>query len=631
MPTTSPYHVLVTDLPYTRSGGLAWQQEQILLLDHDSSTHYFTSVLIAVLYASSVTAAPVRSGRRHGTHNRRQLPSGLSLETYHPASTFETFGAGVDHPLRKRDGASLKDASVAYVQDKLNLPADTVAWQSGFTAANARYAYVKQSQDGIFFANAVANVAFNSEDNVVAFGSSFVTPKSVASSTPSVDLADAVAMAEKMLDGSNAGLPDSEIKYFAKEDGSAALVYSLQVKNEETGTWFEALVDAHSKEMVSVVDYVAQATYRVLPIEKKIQTEGFETLVNPEDLTASPNGWHFTGAADSTDTSGNNVISFKGTPADTTKETSAGPTFDFTEDPTVDPTEGANIDAARVNTFYLLNTVHDIASRYGFTEDAFNFQFNNLGKGGAAADPVLVSVQDASGTNNANFATPPDGQSGQMRMFLFDATVPRRDGALENDVVVHEAMHGITNRLTGGGTATCLQTLEAGGLGEGWSDALAEWTEQKSATIEDYVLGTFVSNTANIRTKPYSTDKAVNPLTYADVGINNEVHNIGEVWANMLHNVYAALVGELGFNADAATNPDGTEGNVVFMHLMIDALALQPCNPTFITARDAWLQADKNRFNGANTCTVIKAFASRGLGINAVPFVDDATVPPECQ
>jgi hypothetical protein len=69
-------------------------------------------------------------------------------------------------------------------------------------------------------------------------------------------------MAEKMLDGSNAGLPDSEIKYFAKEDGSAALVYSLQVKNEETGTWFEALVDAHSKEMVSVVDYVAQATVR---------------------------------------------------------------------------------------------------------------------------------------------------------------------------------------------------------------------------------------------------------------------------------------------------------------------------------------------------------------------------------
>ena len=52
---------------------------------------------------------------------------------------------------------------------------------------------------------------------------------------------------------------------------------------------------------------------------------------------------------------------------------------------------------------------------------------------------------------------------------------PRRDGAMENDIVVHEMTHGITNRMTGGGTGRCLQTLEAGGLGEGWSDAMAEY------------------------------------------------------------------------------------------------------------------------------------------------------------
>jgi len=50
---------------------------------------------------------------------------------------------------------------------------------------------------------------------------------------------------------------------------------------------------------------------------------------------------------------------------------------------------------------------------------------------------------------------------------------PNRDGTMENDVVVHEMTHGITNRLTGGGTGRCLQTLEAGGLGEGWGDAMA--------------------------------------------------------------------------------------------------------------------------------------------------------------
>lgn len=56
--------------------------------------------------------------------------------------------------------------------------------------------------------------------------------------------------------------------------------------------------------------------------------------------------------------------------------------------------------------------------------------------------------------------------------------------------------------------------------------------------------------------------------------------DIGEVWANMLHQVYAALVAEHGFSATARTDPTGTEGNVVYLHLFIDALALQPCNPT---------------------------------------------------
>lgn len=37
-------------------------------------------------------------------------------------------------------------------------------------------------------------------------------------------------------------------------------------------------------------------------------------------------------------------------------------------------------------------------------------------------------------------------------------------------------------------------------------------------------------------------------------------------------------------------------------HLFIDQLALQPCNPTFLQARDAWIQADVNRFAGANEC-----------------------------
>lgn len=49
-----------------------------------------------------------------------------------------------------------------------------------------------------------------------------------------------------------------------------------------------------------------------------------------------------------------------------------------------------------------------------------------------------------------------------------------------------------------------------------------------------------------------------------------------------------------------------------------------------LTGRDAIIQADANRYNGANKCLLWKAFASRGLGVNAKNQVDDATLPSGC-
>jgi extracellular elastinolytic metalloproteinase len=46
---------------------------------------------------------------------------------------------------------------------------------------------------------------------------------------------------------------------------------------------------------------------------------------------------------------------------------------------------------------------------------------------------------------------------------------------------------------TGGGSGSCLQTTEAGGMGEGWSDVMAFWTEQTSSTVADYVMGQYVT------------------------------------------------------------------------------------------------------------------------------------------
>ncbi|KAF8638762.1 hypothetical protein AX17_001978, partial [Amanita inopinata Kibby_2008] len=551
---------------------------------------------------------------------------GFSLEIYHPPSTFEPFGEGIDHPLSRSPVFSLSDSAKSFAAFHLGIPGSTIAFKSGFIGEVVSNAYLRQKHDGILFANTAANVAFNKVHKVVSFGHSFVKPTKIASSKPTVSLEDAIASAEKALDGKYNTHP-AALEFLVLEDLSVALTRVIQIQNERSGTWYEAFVDAHSGKVLSVTDFVAKASYLVLPVTKQTIPEGFQDLTDPQDTSSSPLGWHDTGFGPRT---GNNVITYKSTLSDTSQESSAG-NFSYVQDPNQEPTVSANVDAARVNTFYIVNPIHDLTYRYGFTETAFNFQQNNFGKGGLENDGITASIQDSGGHNSADFFSPPDGQSGHMRMFLWTYTNPGRDGALENDIVVHEYTHGVTNRLASGGTGRCLQTIESAGLGEGWSDAMADWTQKTSSAVPDYVLGQYVMNTpAGKRKHPYSTSSTVNPLTYENLQTLNNEHDIGQVWANILHNVYAALVGVHGWSQIAMTNPSGTEGNIVHLHLFIDALSLQPCNPTFIDARNAWIQADANRYASANYCTLWRVFASRGLGVNAADHKNDFSVPPGC-
>ena len=54
----------------------------------------------------------------------------------------------------------------------------------------------------------------------------------------------------------------TKIEYFAKKDGSAVLVHTIQVQDEEKGIWSEVYVDAHSGDIVSSTDFVAEAAVR---------------------------------------------------------------------------------------------------------------------------------------------------------------------------------------------------------------------------------------------------------------------------------------------------------------------------------------------------------------------------------
>ena len=281
-------------------------------------------------------------------------------------------------------------------------------------------------------------------------------------------------------------------------------------------------------------DWVDHATYNVLAApNESVQDGGFSVLTNPNDTTASPFGWHDTNGvvgAEFLDTRGNNVDSHLdrdgNDAADPGSRPNGGAALNFTgnafdptkqpyDTPAIDPSNlNRNDEAAVVNLFYANNVSHDIHYQYGFDEAAGNFQSNNYGKGGAGADAVQADAQDDANNftrNNANFATPPDGQAPRMQMYEFSLTSPRRDSDLDNGVIIHEYGHGVSNRLTGGpADANALNSLQSGGMGEGWSDFWALMLTQRPADLQNqavpignYVLG-LAANGAGIRRYPYS-------------------------------------------------------------------------------------------------------------------------------
>ncbi|KAH7102085.1 Fungalysin metallopeptidase-domain-containing protein [Auriculariales sp. MPI-PUGE-AT-0066] len=614
-----------------------------------------TIIVVSMQLAADVQATPAHM--EHSTHRTRSFPNGNSIKTYHPKSHFETYN---NSPRRralssKFDPTKFQDAGLKFVHSKFGSADDEDDMEvvSSFDDAYGSHVWVRQKVAGIPVANTLANVVQDTKGDVLSYSSNFISPKSGNSfrpgggynTKPKLTPDQAALRAMKTLGGRRDLKRKAAVEFFAIQGDDLKLTHSLPLKLDN-GHFIQAYVDAEDGTVHGILDFTTELSARVVPLTARDVTEAHEMLNDLEDLTVSPKGWTFAEAGDMPAgmTLGNNIvaaslnasiskdISEQDFAAQATKFTSPG-TFDYTVNLGQDPTTRANRDAAVVNVWYLSNMAHDILYRYGFTEKTFNFQVTNPEGQGIGDDPVVASVQDVSDTNNAQFSTFADGQPGIMMTFLWTDTIPMRDDSLDNPVILHEYAHGLTNRMTGGGTGQCLQTTESGGLGEGWSDAFANWIWQSQGDhIRDFTVGGFSSGneTGTIRQFPYSVMRAINPNTYADAGTRHEVHDIGEVWAQTLHNVHANLVREFGAAADALMNPDGDNGHAVFMRLFVGALPIQPCNPTFIDARDAIIQADHKLYEGKHVCALWIGFAYMGLGDGAADFVNSHNVPAEC-
>lgn len=424
------------------------------------------------------------------------------------------------------------------------------------------------------------------------------------------------------------------------------LAWNMVMRTPDGEHWYDVAVGDQAGRVVFANDWVDHATYDVIPAPSESPNDGpsfpnRQLLVDPHDTLASPFGWHDTNGVagpEFTDTRGNNVSAQEDANANNTggfrPDGGVSLNFDFPLDLSQAPSTYQS--AAITNLFYWNNVLHDVHYKYGFTETAGNFQTNNYGRGGSASDAVQADAQDGSGTNNANFATPPDGSAPRMQMYLFNSSVPSRDGDLDNGIIIHEYGHGVSTRLTGGpANSNSLNSTQSAGMGEGWSDWWALMLmQQANDTANDanpmgtYALGQPMTG-AGIRRKPYSFNMAINPLTidaYGTSGTSSgvtrstESHNAGELWCSALWDMTWLLIGKHGFSPNIAAGYDpgsgNDKGNQLALRLVMDALKLQPANPSFKQARDAILQADQVLTGGANQTQIWQAFARRGMGFS---------------
>lgn len=411
-----------------------------------------------------------------------------------------------------------------------------------------------------------------------------------------------------------------------------------QACTEQVPHQHAAKVTATAKAQAPFI--INDASYMVVPYPAESPNHpGGALAIRPNPWLLAPVGsnatslkWHSNGTTDYNITRGNNVWAYEDRNFDNvagasdTSSTDAPLTFTKVYDFAQEPIVTINQRAATTNLFYWNNIIHDISYIYGFDEVAGNFQVNNQGRGGAGNDAVNAEAQDGGGTNNANFNTPVDGSSGRMQMYLWTAATPDKDGDLDNGIILHEYTHGISNRFTGGpANSSCLANQEQ--MGEGWSDYFALMLTQDWANslVTDGFnkprgIGTFARNEAitatGIRQYPYTTNMTVNPFTYTNITTVAVPHGVGSVWCTILWDMTWDMIQLDGINPNLY-DISATGGNSAALKLVTEGMRLQPCSPGFVDGRNAILKADTLFFGARYSCIIWRAFARRGVGVNA--------------
>ena len=327
------------------------------------------------------------------------------------------------------------------------------------------------------------------------------------------------------------------------------------------------------------------------------------------------------------------------------------------------PGVGNDISAATAALFANHNRMHDWSYNLGFTEQAYNLQQENFGTTDPERenDPEIGDVQAGAvtggapsylGRDNANQITFNDGIAPITNMYLWQPIAaafyaPCVDGDYDMSVIAHEYGHAIQNRMVAGPDQG-LSGLQARSMGESWSDLTAieylyEYGYEPGNGANRYAVGPYVTGNKQTGIRNYGMNKS--PLNYSDIeydpsGVTSP-HADGEIWSATNYDIRQLLMNKV--NARYPSKPgtalqrrcaDGEKpvrtcpGNRRWVQIFHDAFLLLPSSISFLDARDAYLAADRMRYEGDGYNKELwLAFARRGMGEGATSAGTDDRDP----
>lgn len=305
-------------------------------------------------------------------------------------------------------------------------------------------------------------------------------------------------------------------------------------------------------------------------------------------------------------------------------------------------------DQGTLNAFFWCNYVHDLFFLLGFDEVHGNFQRRNFSGRPGSSDRVKVRIVGRI-RGDASFLPAQDGTSPRLSL---GRTVAGRHTSLSADVVIHELIHGVTNRLVGGTRIAhpMAQSFQSKALDEGLCDYFALTIQNHTRLgetpplAEKMVFGAWVAKDDTKGLRPHSYHNY--PRRFGDLRTVPELrekHAAGQVWCAALLEMNASLgqvVGdlrrghEIGWQivVDALQTLSAAMGSITFLNLRSKVLDAVTSLDSHSPLRMDGSPLLPPQSAGAAAAAVAAAFARFGMGPLAVGsrgnFEDAASDPP---